>query len=131
MRVLLAGAVLALLIASPVAAQTGGATVAPTGPVAPSACGELQAAPTLPDPATATREIMDAANTTYTAWSTAYHANLQCRRAESDAQRAVWQARVAEYNAGATALNERNSAWEAAVAAFNAREPEQQRRRIR
>ncbi len=131
MRVLLAGAVLALLIASPVAAQTGGATVAPTGPVAPSSCGELPAPPALPDPATATREIMEAANTAYTAWSTAYHVNLQCRRAESEAARSVWQARVAEHNAGAAAINEHNAAWEAAVVAFNAREPQQPRRRSR
>jgi len=128
MRVLLAGAAMALLIASPVAAQTGDTTV-PTAPAAASACGDLAAPPALPDPATATREIMEAANVTYTAWATAYHANLTCRRAETEAARALSVARAAEYNAGAAALNERNRAWEEAVAAFNAREPERRRGR--
>lgn len=134
MRVLLAGAIMALLIASPAAAQDG---TTPAAAPPPSACGELPARPTLPDGATASRQQIEAANTTYIAWSTAFHANLQCRRAESEAARATWQARVSEYNAGAGLINEANTAWEAEVAEFNARgdneadEIEDRQRRIR
>jgi len=132
MRVLLAGAVAALCMAGAAYAQTEGAPAAGVVTSA-SSCGELPARPTLPDGATADREGMDAANVTYTAWSQAYHANLQCRRTEADNARATWQARVAEYNGGATALNDSNTAWEAEVAEYNARgsEPEPRRRGTR
>ncbi len=117
MRVLLAGAAMALLVAGSAFAQTEGAGTAQGA----SSCGELPARPTLPDGATADREAMDAANTSYTAWSQAYHANLTCRRTEADNARATWQARVGEYNAGAAALNDSNTSWEAEVAEYNAR----------
>lgn len=128
MRILLAGAVAALLMAGAAYAQTDGSTAGVV--TGASSCGELPARPTLPDGATADREGMDAANVAYTAWSQAYHANLQCRRTEADNARATWQARVSEYNGGATALNDSNTAWEAEVAEYNARgsEPEQRRR---
>ncbi len=118
MRILLAGALAALCLGGVAFAQdtTNAGTV--TGA---SACGEAPARPTLPDGAAANRAAMDAANTAYTAWSQAYHANLTCRRTEADNARATWQARVAEYNAAATALNESNTSWEAEVAEYNGR----------
>ena len=121
MRILLAGAIAALLMAGAAYAQTEGSTAGVV--TGASSCGELPARPTLPDGATADREGMDAANLAYTAWSQAYHANLQCRRTEADNARATWQARVAEYNSGATALNDSNTAWEAEVTEYNARGP--------
>jgi hypothetical protein len=117
MRILLAGAVAALCMAGAAFAQTEGAGTVQSA----SSCGELPARPTLPDGATADREAMDAANAAYTAWSQSYHANLTCRRTEADNARATWQARVSEYNAGASGLNESNTAWEAEVAEYNAR----------
>lgn len=118
MRILLAGAAMALLVVGSAYAQTEGTNA---GTAAPSTCGELPARPTLPDGANVNREQMDAANTAYTAWSQAYHANLTCRRTEADNARATWQARVAEYNGAATGLNESNTSWEAEVAEYNAR----------
>lgn len=118
MRILLAGAAMALLVAGSAYAQTE-ATNAGTATV--STCGELPARPTLPDGATANREQMDTANAAYITWSQAYHANLACRRTEADNARATWQARVAEYNAAATGLNESNTSWEAEVTEYNAR----------
>lgn len=133
MRVLLAGAVAALCMAGAAYAQTEGAAPAAGVVTNASSCGELPARPTLPDGASANREAMDAANVTYTAWAQSYHANLQCRRTEADNARATWQARVAEYNAGATALNDSNSSWEAEVVEYNARgeDPEARRRATR
>jgi hypothetical protein len=118
MRILLAGAAMALLVAGSAYAQTEETSA---GTASASTCGELPARPTLPDGANANREQMDAANTAYTAWSQTYHANLTCRRTEADNARATWQARVAEYNAAATGLNESNTSWEAEVAEYNAR----------
>lgn len=115
MRMLL-GAVAALSWVSAAAAQT-------TETAGASECAAPPPAPTLPDGAAATREQMDAANAAFSTWAQAYRANLQCRRTEAEALRQRWQARVAEHNALADALNERHSAWEADVAEFNDRAP--------
>jgi len=119
MRVVFAGVIASLLMAGSAVAQTEGTAA----PVAVSSCGELPAQPALPDGAAADREAMEAGNAAYTAWSQAYHANLQCRRAEAESARLLWQAHVAAYNAGATALNQANTTWEADVAEYNVRNP--------
>ncbi|QGZ95615.1 hypothetical protein [Terricaulis silvestris] len=122
MKLFMGVAVAAMLIATPVLAQTAGETTAtsPT-PIPPSTCGALLPAPTLPDGATASRSDMDTANTTYTAWAEAYRQVIVCRHAEAQALRTQTDARVLEHNAAVEALNTATTTWEADVAEYNAR----------
>lgn len=117
MRVLLGAMAAVLLPTSGAAAQVGGESAGASA----AACSAAPAMPSLPDGANASREQMDAANTAFTTWALAYRNNLQCRRAEAEALYARWQARVAEHNALADALNQQHTAWEAEVAEFNDR----------
>jgi hypothetical protein len=116
--ILLAAVVTAVFSAAPAVAQT---TPAAPAASAASSCGPVAPAPSLPDGATATREVMDQTNLTYTAWFTANRDALECRRAEFEALAARTQALRTEFNAGAEALNATNTAWQAEVAEFNAR----------
>jgi hypothetical protein len=122
MKLFMGVAVAAMLIATPVLAQTAGEATATTpAPVPPSACGSPTPAPTLPDGATASREDMATSNTAYVAWAEAYRAIVQCRHAEAQALRAQADARAQEHNAAVEAFNTTSTAWEAEVAEFNAR----------
>jgi hypothetical protein len=122
MKLFMGVAVAAVLIATPVFAQTAGEATATTpAPVPPSTCGAPPPAPTLPDGASANREDMATANTTYVAWAEAYRAVVQCRHAEAQALRAQADARAQEHNAAVEAFNTTTTAWEADVAEFNAR----------
>jgi hypothetical protein len=119
MKVLIAAAAAAVLIALPAVAQTTPAT--PATPAPASNCPALAAPPTLPDGATANREAMAAGNTTYQAWATAYQAGYQCRHTEAQQAMAAAQALVAESNRSADTLNQTTAAWQADVAEFTAR----------
>jgi len=110
-------ALVALAIAAPATAQTQTTPAAP----AQTACGPVTPPPTLLDGATATREQMNAFNTTYAAWFSANREALSCRRAELEAGQARLEALRNEYNAGADALNATNNAWQAEVTEFNNR----------
>lgn len=117
MKLLLCASALMLATALSAAAQT---TPAPA-PDAQSACASLPARPTLPNGATADRAAMEAGNVAFTAWSQAYRANLECRRAEAEELHARWRASVDAFNSAASAINSANQAWEAEVAEFNDR----------
>lgn len=122
MKLFMGVAVAAMLLATPVLAQTAGETTAtPPAPVPPSSCGAPPPAPTLPDGATASRSDMDAANTTYTTWAEAYRQVVVCRHAEAQALRAQADARAQEHNAAVEAFNATTTAWEADVTEYNAR----------
>jgi hypothetical protein len=121
MKLFMGVAVAAMLLATPVLAQTAGETTATPAPVPPSACGTPSPAPTAPDGATASREEMATANTTYVAWAEAYRAIVQCRHAEAQSLRAQADARAQEHNAAVETFNTTSTAWEAEVAEFNAR----------
>ncbi len=122
MKLFMGVAVAAMLIATPVLAQTGGETaVTPTAPVPPSTCGAPPPAPTLPDGASADRDDMAAGNTTYTSWAEAYRVVVLCRHAEAQALRAQADARAQEHNAAVESFNATTATWEADVTEFNAR----------
>lgn len=127
MKLLLGAAMAAALLATPAFAQTT-PPATPAAPVAPSPCGALPAAPSLPDGATANREEMEAGNTAYRAWYEQYAANIACRAAEATALRAQYEARFAEHNSAVEALNTANASWVAEAEEFNARTD---RRRLR
>lgn len=120
MKVILGVAVAAMLFAAPALAQTTPAPAAAAA-IPPSSCGESPAAPTLPDGATASRQDMEAANTTYTAWAEAYRTNVVCRHDEAEALQAQASARAAEHNAAVETFNSMIAAWQADVAEYNAR----------
>lgn len=126
MKVLIGAAVAALLFAGTAAAQTA---TAPT--LAPSRCGEVPAAPTLPDGAHATSAQMATGNTTYDTWAHAMQANVQCRRTEAEELRAQADARTSEYNGYAAQLNQTVANWQAEVAEYNARGGQSSGRRER
>jgi len=109
-------AVLVALIATPAMAQTESAPAA-----AVSQCGDMPAAPTIPDGATADRAAMDAANAAYNAWGAQAQAVLSCRRAEAQEARARSDALVGQYNAAAEQVRTTSEQMVAAAAAFNAR----------
>jgi hypothetical protein len=117
MKLLLCAGALMLTSAVSAAAQT---TPAPA-PGVQSACASLPAQPTLPNGANADRAAMEAGNTAFTAWSQAYRAGLECRRAEAEELHARWRASVDAFNSAASAINSANQAWEAEVAEFNDR----------
>lgn len=119
MKVLIAAAAAAVLIALPAAAQNTPAT--PATPTPASNCPALTAPPTLPDGATANRQAMAAGNTAYQAWATGYQAGYQCRHSEAQQALAAAQALVADSNRAADTLNQTTTAWQAEVAEFNAR----------
>ena len=119
MRILI-GAGAALLFASVAAAQTT-TPATPAPPAPPSACGELQPAPTQPDPAHATAAQMTRANQAFETWSTDTRAKLQCRQAEVRALAAQVNAAETAYNAQAAAFTSSVNSWNAATTAFNAR----------
>jgi hypothetical protein len=127
MKLLLGAAVAAVLLATPVFAQTT-PPAPPAAPVAPSPCGALPPAPSLPDGATSNREEMEAGNTAYRAWYEQYTANIACRAAEATGLRAQYEARFTEHNAAVEALNAANTSWVAEAEEFNARTD---RRRLR
>ena len=120
MRILI-GAGAALLFASVAAAQPTTTPAAPTPPALPSACGEAQAAPTLPDPAHASAAQMTRANQTYEAWATDTRTKLQCRQAEIRALAAQVNAAETAYNAQAATFSNTVNSWTAATTAFNHR----------
>ena len=119
MRTLI-GAGAALLFASVAAAQTT-TPATPTPPAPPSACGEPQAAPTMPDPAHASAAQMTRANQTFEAWATDTRSKLQCRQAEIRALAAQVNAAETAYNAQAATFSNTVSSWNAATTAFNQR----------
>ncbi|MFZ2029343.1 MAG: hypothetical protein WAU68_03460 [Vitreimonas sp.] len=115
MRVLI-GAAAALLFAASAAAQP----TPPTPPAAPaSACGDIPAAPTQPDPAHTTAAQMNRANQAFGTWSADAHAKLQCRLNEAQALSAQARAVEATYNAQAASYTSTVNAWNAATAAYN------------
>jgi hypothetical protein len=76
----------------------------PAAPVPPSRCGEMPAAPAVPDGATADRKAMTAATEAYKAWGTAATAALDCRKKEIEELRAREAALTGEYNKGVDQL---------------------------
>lgn len=125
MKVLI-GAVVAtaLLMGSAMAQTATPATPAtPAAPVVvpPSACPALQQPPATPDPASATRAQMAAADAAYQAWAHPYQESMACRRNEVTQSEAVTEAMRQQFNTQAGVLNTTTSAWTQAVAAFNAR----------
>jgi hypothetical protein len=128
MRVLIGAAAVALLTAVSAFAQTPPPTttpppavVTPPAEVPPSRCPALSDAPALPDGAVASAAEMEAGNTTYQTWATAYQAAVACRRTEVEELRAIEAARRSEYNAAAERLNTTTTSWVAEAAEFNAR----------
>ncbi len=119
MRILI-GAAAALLFAAVAAAQTT-TPATPAPPVPPSACGEAQAAPTLPDPAHASAAQMTRANQTFETWATDTRSKLQCRQAEIRALAAQVTAAETAYNAQAATFSNTVNSWNAATTAFNQR----------
>ncbi len=106
----LALALLVAALATPALAQTQGAPA----PAASPRCGEMPAAPTIPDGATANRRAMNTAREAYDAWGAQAQTVLGCRRAEVEELRARTDALVNEYNAA-------NAQMAAEAAEFNAR----------
>lgn len=103
------------LFAWPAVAET------PPAPVPPSRCGEMPAAPTVPDGATADRKTMAAAADGYKAWGTAATTVLDCRKKEIEELRAREAALTAEYNKGVDQLNTVANAMTAEAEKFNKR----------
>lgn len=108
----------AALAAGPALAQTEGA---PAAPAASSRCGEMPAAPTVPDGATSNRRTMDAAREAYEAWAAQAQTVLSCRRAEVEELRARSDALIAEYNAAGAQARAAGEQMTAEAAEFNAR----------
>ena len=111
----LIGAAAALFRVSPARAQTPA--------TAPDVCVGFAAAPTIPDGATATPEIMSGTDTEFRAWHGAGSAKLQQCRAEVEAMRARLTATETAYNAGVALLNGTRDAWQVEVDEYNARAP--------
>lgn len=117
MKVLLISAALvSLAMTAPASAQD-----APAGPVPASTCGEIAAAPTLPDGAEAGRSQMERGNDHFQEWARAATVVVTCRQAEVRSLEAQTQARVAEYNAMVESVNAVNTAWQAEAEEFNQR----------
>lgn len=93
----------------------------PAAPVPPSRCGELPAAPAVPDGATADRKTMTAAAEAYKAWGTAATAALDCRKKEIEELRAREAALTGEYNQGVDQLNTVANAMTTEAEKFNKR----------
>jgi Skp family chaperone for outer membrane proteins len=106
MKLLIGAAAAAFVMAaSPAFAQ---ATMTPN-------CTGFEAAPTLPDGATASRAEIEAANTRVQAWAEARRAKLVTCQADITAMSQTFNATEQERRAT-------TAAWDAEVAEFNARE---------
>lgn len=108
----------AAFAAAPALAQTPGAA-APAA--AASSCGEMPAAPTIPDGATANRRAMNAAREAYNAWGAQAQTVLSCRRAEAEELNARADALVSAYNAANAQAHAVSEQMAAEVAEFDAR----------
>lgn len=128
MKVLIAAAATAVLIALPAGAQTTTTTPTPpvSAPASASHCPAPPANPTLPDGATVAPDVMQAANTEFTAWATSTRAALECRRAEAQELQAAAAARASEYNEAARVMNATITQWETEVAEYNTAHPARQ-----
>jgi hypothetical protein len=105
MKLLIGAAAAAfVLAASPAFAQ---ASLTPN-------CTGFEAAPTLPDGATAERAAVETANTTFTTWNEATLAKLRACQADVAAM-------TAAFNAAEAARRAAQTGWEAEVVEFNAR----------
>lgn len=117
MRVLIGAALAAFLVTAPAVAQEGAA--APQQLV--SRCGEMPAAPTLPDGARANERAMNAGQEAFAAWRTAAEPVIQCRNAEMAAWRQQYDAMGARNEADGQVATTVVTSWTAAVEAYNAR----------
>lgn len=116
MRLLIGAALAAFVVAAPAVAQEG---AAPQQLV--SRCGDMPAAPTLPDGARANERAMSQGQEAFVAWRAAAEPVIQCRNAEMTAWRQQYEAIGARNEAeGQVATNIVNT-WAAAVEAYNAR----------
>jgi hypothetical protein len=111
MKVLIGAAAAALLLTSPAFAQT---TPSPT-------CTGFEAAPTLPDGASASRSEIEAANAQVEAWNRARTQEQTACRAEIEAMRTQLDAMVAAFNAEGQERQALITAWTAEVQEFNDR----------
>jgi hypothetical protein len=114
MKVVLQAAAAAMLFVTAATAQT--TTPAPAVTPAPAAdvvssCATFGEAPVLPDGATATREVVAAAELAYQAWSEQARVAVACRRAEYDATVVRARALQDQHNAEAARLNAVTTAW--------------------
>ena len=140
MKFLIGAVVATVLLAASAMAQTGAptgmigapststttttaTTATPAGPPATSRCGAFPADPTLPDGAHATAAAMEAGNTAYQAWGTAFQAAIACRRQEYNEKNAELESLRAQYNSSAQHINGISASWQASADAFNARHP--------
>jgi hypothetical protein len=122
MRILASAAAAATFMFAAASAQT----TTPAPAAAPSAvpasrCGEVPAAPTAPDGATASQREIQTAIAAYDAWRAQITPNLECRRAEALEMRAIADARTNEFNAANAAARDAGAAFQAASEAYNAR----------
>jgi hypothetical protein len=115
LKVIVAAAAIAAL-SSPAGAQ--GQNAQSSAQSATPSCGGFEPAPTLPNGATATRTVIERANTQYDAWAQARTARLQACRAEIDALNAQL---AAIYNPAKAELDSVVAAWSAQVEAYNSR----------
>lgn len=129
MKIAFAAALAALTLTTAGAAfaqaPTAPAATAPAPAVPASRCPGFPAEPTLPDGATARNSrTMQEGDAAYQTWGQAMQTVLECRRAEAEElriQALTHEARVTEYNAGASRLNAVGQAWIAEAAEYNAR----------
>ena len=113
-----------VLLAAPALAQTEG--TAPATPAAPAAavtsrCGEVPAAPTIPDGATSNRRTMNAASEAFNAWGPQAQAVQTCRRTEAEEARQRADALAAQFNTNNAELRRVSDTMVAEMAEFNAR----------
>jgi hypothetical protein len=129
MKFVLGAVAAAMILASPVAAQTppAPAPVTPAPPVSAN-CSGFAPAPTLPDGAVVNVNDFNAANTAYTAWGEARLAKLRLCRGEIEALQAQTQVLVEAFNASNSELTAVGASWQAEGAEFLAR-PENARHR--
>lgn len=90
-------------------------------PAASSRCGDVPAAPAIPDGATANRGAMNTAREAYEAWAGQAQTVLSCRRAEVEELGARRDALVNEYNAAGARARTVSEQMAAEAAEFQAR----------
>jgi hypothetical protein len=103
---------------------------APAAPIPPSACGELPAKPTLPEPGTVTAaaQMKDLTDNTVNKWISDARPILTCRQNEANAlaaelraKQAQWDARRAEFSAAQASVTDLGAQWQSEIDAFNQR----------
>lgn len=111
MKLLMGVAAAMLWITLPMAADAQQAT----------SCGGFEAAPTLPDGATANRQAIERGNARYAAWSQARVARLQACKVEIETLQAQLRPMIAAFEPAKAELDAVVASWTAEVEEFNTR----------